>query len=88
MTATKQNLVHELRALVLPIGVTSIARADLFNEAADEIERLRAALELIGADSPPNRLLEPLEAWRVAREALANDKAPISGGLEATQGEE
>lgn len=36
------TLPQELRALLLPVGVTSIAREDLFEDAAKEIERLQA----------------------------------------------
>lgn len=36
------TLPQELRALLLPAGVTSIAREDLFEDAAKEIERLQA----------------------------------------------
>jgi hypothetical protein len=38
---TASNLVARLRALVQPVGITSIADANLFNDAAAEIERLR-----------------------------------------------
>lgn len=48
-TTLTKDLVTELRALVQPQGITSIARESLFVEAADEIERLRRELQLARA---------------------------------------
>lgn len=42
-----------------------------------EIERLRAALNLIGAPSPPNRLLTALEGHTVARAALSGNSSSV-----------
>jgi hypothetical protein len=60
---------HELRKIAEHLGPID---AELVNSAADEIERLRAALQELG--NPPNGWLLPSISKEIARKALELNK--------------